>query len=305
MPRPRQTTTSSEDPEPGGASPPRAAGGPREWQVFTASARGAAHQAASLPNQDAVAWRGDAVTSGGGLSIAVADGHGDPRHSRSDRGARLAVQVGCSVARGLEDAGRGGDVEARDSRIRTQLVPGVVAGWRAAVEADLVSDPLSPLEMRSSQLGDDAVIAYGSTLLLALVTGGRLVLAQIGDGDIVLVDTIGRVTAPVPRDPAIQGRFTTSLCQADAVSSFRLVVLDTVELPVAVLLLASDGFGNSQAADAWQGPVGQDLLRFARDHGPAWLGRQLPAWAARCASEGSGDDTTLALLVRDELRRRA
>jgi hypothetical protein len=76
-------------------------------------------------------------------------------------------------------------------------------------------------------------------------------------------------------------------------------VLDLGEMPLLAVLLATDGFGNAQAADPWQPGVGQDLARFARDHDPDWFERQVPAWAERCASaDGSADDTTIALLLR-------
>ena len=65
------------------------------WLALTASQRGAAHQAAGLPNQDAVAEHqiGPDV-----LVAAVADGHGHRRHFRSARGSQLAVAVACEAA---------------------------------------------------------------------------------------------------------------------------------------------------------------------------------------------------------------
>ncbi len=68
------------------------------------------------------------------------------------------------------------------------------------------------------------------------------------------------------------------------------------------MLLASDGFGNAQAADPWQQPVGADLVTFAQERGVAWMRQQVPLWAKLCASaEGSGDDTALALLLSGDL----
>jgi len=70
----------------------------RPWLVLTASQLGAAHQAAGLPNQDAVAAhqiRPDVLVA------AVADGHGHRRHFRSARGSRLAVAIACGAAQEL------------------------------------------------------------------------------------------------------------------------------------------------------------------------------------------------------------
>lgn len=70
------------------------------WIVLTASERGAAHIAASTPNQDSVAV--DRAGTGG-VVTAVADGHGHSRHLRSARGSSLAVGIGCRVGQELAD----------------------------------------------------------------------------------------------------------------------------------------------------------------------------------------------------------
>jgi hypothetical protein len=95
---------------------------------------------------------------------------------------------------------------------------------------------------------------------------------------------------------------TTSLCQADAVASFRTGTHDLRQVPLATLLLATDGYGNSQAEEPWQPGVGRDLAELAAEHDHHWFEQQVPGWARRCASaEGSGDDTTIALLLRPKV----
>src|SRR5437660_261399 len=79
------------------------------WQVITGSARGAAHRASGLPNQDAVASQ----DGPGGVVVAVADGHGHIRHFRSADGAALAVEVACQVAR-EPAAGRAADTTGQN-----------------------------------------------------------------------------------------------------------------------------------------------------------------------------------------------
>ena len=71
---------------------------------------------------------------------------------------------------------------------------------------------------------------------------------------------------------------------------------------LAALLLATDGYGNSQAEEPWQPGVGRDLAELAAEHDHHWFEQQVPGWAQRCASaEGSGDDTTIALLLRPKV----
>lgn len=256
---------------------------------------------AGRPLQDAAGFAADPADGGRWLALAVADGHGGPRHFRSARGSELAVEAGLGLAgeTGLRFAA-GETPEALRSAARAGVAE-LIHQWRRAVAEDLLENPLTEGEQRLLAAAD-VTIAYGSTLLLAVVASPWLVLCQVGDGDIVMVGTDGTASAPVPRDPRLDGQSTTSLCQPDAVDAFRVAVVNLRASAIAALLLATDGFGNAQTADPWYQPVGGDLLRLAQEHGINWMSERLPVWAARCASsEGSGDDTALALLLREEV----
>jgi hypothetical protein len=266
------------------------------WQVITGSARGSSHRASGLPNQDAVASQG----APGGVVVAIADGHGHVRHFRRADGAALAVDVACRVASravaGLVAQDTGADQAARAGR---ELARAVVAGWRSAVAGQLETRPYTAEEQSILDLAADTpVIPYGATLLVAVIAGRWLVCAQIGDGDMVAVRPDGSSFSPVAGDDRLDGRRTTSLCQPDALASFRTSAHDLCEVPLAALLLATDGYGNALAAEPWQPGVGRDLARLAADRDQRWFGQEVPGWAQRCASaDGSGDDATIALLL--------
>ncbi len=272
------------------------------WRVITGSARGAAHRASGLPNQDAVGSQ----DGPGGVVAAIADGHGHSRHFRSADGAALAVDVACRVASrvtaGLA-AGAGGDEAASGdeaaARAGQELARAVVADWRSAVAGQLEVRPYTTEEQFMLDLaGDTPVIPYGSTLLVAMIAGRWLVCAQIGDGDMLAVRADGSSFSPVAGDDRLDGRRTTSLCQPDALASFRTSAHDLSQVSLAALLLATDGYGNALADEPWQPGVGRDLARLIAGHDPAWFGQEVPGWAQHCASaEGSGDDTTIALLL--------
>ena len=177
-------------------------------------------------------------------------------------------------------------------------MPAIVQRWREAVLADVKADPFTEAEQAHRHQGDDATIAYGSTLLLGMVLRDWLILAQIGDGDVVGVRADGRSVLPVPTDPQLDGLVTTSLCGLDPRSDFRVAVVDTVRSPLLAVLLATDGYGNAQVVDAWPAAFSEDLAWMLRDRDLQWLASQLPSWAARCASsDGSADDTTVALMI--------
>jgi serine/threonine protein phosphatase PrpC len=281
----------SPQPEPGAPQP-------GAWRVLTATERGAAHHAMGLPNQDAVKALENGPRS---AVVAVADGHGHHRHFRSARGSQLAVAAACQAVPELTAtlAGLTG-VEAAEivRRIHQVLVPAVTVRWREAVGEDLAAEPITPEEEPSRSPGDDPVIAYGTTLLVAAVWGEWLLLAQIGDGDILGITPDGGALLPVPGDPLLDGRHTTSLCSPGAEHSFRAAAVSTALTPLLGVLLATDGYANAQAADGWEDEVGADLAGVISTHPPEWLASQLPVWAGRCASlDGSGDDTTIALLL--------
>jgi hypothetical protein len=271
------------------------------WRVFTAVVRGAAHEIAGRPLQDAAGFATSQPGDARWLALAVADGHGGHPHFRSARGSELAIEAALDLAAQFGPRFPAAPAGARVYHAaRQDLVPGLIGRWRQAVAADLADNPLTGDE-QLMLAADDPIIAYGSTLLLAVLAAPWLVLCQIGDGDMVLVGADGIAGVPVPHDPRLDGHSTTSLCQADATDSFRIAVVDLPASPIAALLLATDGFGNAQTADPWYQPVGGDLARLAAERGADWVGAQLPVWAARCASaEGSGDDTALALLLPDQ-----
>ncbi len=266
------------------------------WQVITGSARGAAHRASGLPNQDAVASQ----DGPGGVVVAIADGHGHIRHFRSADGAALAVGVACRVAShaaaGLA-ADATGDEEA--ALAGQGLARAVVADWRSAVADQLEVRPYTAEEQSIlDRAADTPVVPYGSTLLVAVIAARWLVCAQIGDGDMLAVRPDGSSFVPVAGDDRLDGRRTTSLCQPDALASFRTGAHDLREVPLAALLLATDGYGNAQADEPWQPSVGRDLAELAACRDRHWFGQEVPGWAQRCASaEGSGDDATIALLL--------
>ena len=266
------------------------------WLALTASQLGAAHQARGLPNQDAVAARQVRPEV---LVVAVADGHGHRRHFRSARGSQLAVTVACEAAQELAARLDGYRTAAPiESEALGTLVPAITGEWRDAVREDVAADPFTPREQASRGGGDDPLIAYGSTLLLAIAGRRWLVLVQIGDGDIMGIQPDGRPLLPVPRDPSLDGQLTTSLCGPRAEDEFRVAVVDTSTTPLLGVMLATDGYGNAQVADPWTDAVSTDLAELINDRPPEWLAGQLPLWASRCASaDGSADDTTIALLI--------
>jgi hypothetical protein len=261
------------------------------WSAVGATARGALHVRTGLANQD---HHGGTVLDAApdGLAIAVADGHGDARCVRADVGARLAVSAALRAARALPAHALPGDVlPGRDSAVPAELADRIVTGWRAEVSAHRRQHPLAA---GAATNGD--VEAYGATLLLAIVLADHLTLVQIGDGDVLLVRADGSVRCPVPARPACAAGATDSLAADDAASAAAGVVIE-LDPAHELVLLATDGYGNSFAEREWWHDLGADYVRLVREHGLPWLGGQLPAWLHESAQAG-GDDATVMVAAR-------
>jgi len=268
------------------------------WGAATASVRGGSHERDGRPNQDAVR-----VVQGGGSTLglvaAVCDGHGGERYVRSDVGSRLGAEVACEVGRrALDQLGPAPSPEAVRTQLSGPLAQAIVGKWRERVLDDLGRRSFTDAERAraGAPLDAEPLIAYGCTLLLAVVAQSWIGLLQIGDGDVTAVRD-NQADAPVPSDDRLVGGETTSLCLPTAVDDARISVL-TEPLP-SVLILTSDGYANSFASPTWRTDAGVDLRDHVVHLGLDEVETRLPGWLADSAAAG-GDDVSMALIARVE-----
>jgi serine/threonine protein phosphatase PrpC len=262
------------------------------WRVFGRTVRGASHRRRQTPNQDALAWTN---TPSGQLALAVADGHGSSACFRSRTGSELAVKTALEL---IADFSAHLDFSRQYlDDVEVELKDQLVTRWRDAVADDLSRNPFSAEELAEAKR--TPWTPYGSTLLAALAGESQLFLLQIGDGDILLVSSDGRVTRPWPRDTRLLGVETTSLCTEDAASNIRLRVEPLQPDSPRLVVLCTDGYSNSFRAESGFLKVGADLLEILDEDGFESIERDLEGWLEEASSLGSGDDVTLGLLFRD------
>jgi len=251
------------------------------WTAGGRSARGARHERDGKPNQDAIAVMQSPVAL-----VAVADGHGSPRCTRSDVGAALAVAVARDVLPAFAD-------DARElTALRAELAERVVATWRARVSAHLDVHPLGADE--AALVDAPAVRAYGATLVAAVAHGDTLVALQIGDGDAWLAgaDATRRL---IPRDLRFALNGTASLCMNDAAGEVRVVRV-AVARP-ALAIIATDGYARPMATDDDFARAQQALFDRVSAHGLAAVLDALPVELAGASAHG-GDDVTVGMVYR-------
>lgn len=279
------------------------------WKAVHACIRGSSHQRLGLPNQDAALC---AVSPGAQGTVAVAvvsDGHGSPRHFRSQVGSSLAVSTVAGTLQSFlrESVASNGKVPFVPEQVH-ELERKIVSGWLAAVHSDLESNPftqaeLATLEKEDGMDGRAAVesspeVAYGATLLAVGATDRVLLYLQLGDGEILSVSATGTTTRPLPPDDRLIANETTSLCQPEAWKDFRSSWVTKPALP-SLVLLSTDGYANSFGSDQDFLKIGQDYLEIIRAQGIASLAEELPTILTEATQQGSGDDTTLAILQDD------
>jgi serine/threonine protein phosphatase PrpC len=238
--------------------------------------------------------------------MAVADGHGSEKAFRSDRGSKIAVDVMVKRLQQLAEGVRSGDLSL-DEYARDELPQQIVAEWKRRVDENLRGEPLTEDEftimgtkLRPNEnpatviqkIKDHPESAYGSTVLGATIIDSKyLVLLQLGDGDIVVVNSDHTTNKPITEDPRHIGDLTTSLSGGDA-GDMRVIVMEIdPNNPPSTVQLSTDGLSNSFEEAGF--------LKFATDVDAmdnATVNSQLEGWLRHYSDRASGDDITCGLL---------
>jgi hypothetical protein len=254
------------------------------WQVIGDTVRGAVHERNGLPNQDAIYWL-PASGEGSSIVLAVADGHGSARYSRSHIGASFAVESAAHLVHEFINSGADNLSLLKDAT-EDWLPRALVRKWVEVVTDHYNADPLN----------EESVVAYGATLIVAAVSERFALYLQLGDGEILTVSESGEVTQPLTRDDRLIANETTSLCAPDAWRDFRVSFQPFVRSSPALILLSTDGYPNSFRHEAGFFKVGSDILHMIREHGLSMVKENLAGWLGDSTRAGSGDDVTLGML---------
>lgn len=306
---------------------------PTTWQCASESVRGAAHLRANLPNQDAIKLFSQ---SGSGLPtiLAVSDGHGSAKSFRSHKGSLLAVEIAVEVIKELFLDGSFSDRNfSMLETVASELLPQRIAHeWKKAVNRDLDLPEDCPINQKGlacrpnftdeeyqiliqkedakawQTVENNHFIAYGATLLSVLVTERFIIYLQLGDGDILQVDTEGNTTWPLTPDNRLIANQTTSLCMVRAEDEFRVCVeqyspsmrIRARRQVPALILAATDGYANSFSTNEGFSKIGQDYRQMFKESSNNDIRQQLKAILQETSEKGSGDDITLGLIKRIE-----
>lgn len=297
-----------------------------KWRCIGESVKGASHVRSGLPNQDAIRWFPE---SGIGLPLilAVSDGHGSAKSFRSDRGSRFAVETAIKVIQEFFLSSQSSDINfsALKDAAQRLLPPRLVNEWRKAVNKDLglsendeekltnkpnfTDEEKQILVDKDGEAAWQAVennyfLAYGATVLAVLVTEFFIVYIQLGDGDILEVDSKGNTTRPLERDPNLIANETTSLCMNKAWNEFQIHLEQypkgTPKQMPALILVSTDGYSNSFSTDEGFFKIGQDYRQMFKSNLTEEVRQKLEGFLQETSEKGSGDDITLGMIKRLE-----
>lgn len=194
---------------------------------FAMTRTGASHIADERPCQDASC----SGRYGDYAFAVVADGHGNRRHFRSDRGSTIACDVAKNAICAFLDADAP-ETEALEARL-DRMKETICTAWLDAVTEDFQEHPWSEAELEEmrgllteEQMarlldGTDAAIAYGSTLCAVFTHPEGWTAIQLGDGGFARIGPDGSYDWHMPESRVNQGNRTASLCMKTPMRDFR------------------------------------------------------------------------------------
>ena len=281
-----------------------------KYKMICASVQGARHIRHGQPCEDC----GKVYESESCSIFAVADGHGDPNCPRSRFGSEAACDTAVNelkdfsgaISENCWDERLTGGGKELEGMVR-HLVSSIMAKWIQTVNEDLEASPLTEEERAACDTwlerydrGENLEHIYGTTLIAGLRTEKYLLLLQQGDGRCDVFDAAGDVTQPIPWDERCFANVTTSLCEEDAVQSFRYCVIDMEKNPPAACLAGSDGVEDSFFSMDLMHSYYRDLLIYAAENGMEALRQHLADTLPDFTARGSGDDVTICGFIDTE-----
>lgn len=262
--------------------------------LFSCSRPGARHRREGAPSQDASATWSSNMVWGSYLALAIADGHGDERHDLSHFGAAIAVQTALDQVRDFFyhfKLGEEGSSSLFKRNFRVDFPRRLGNEWRKGVLQDArirFGDKL-PAVVPSH---DTLFSRYGTTLLTAVITSDEILLAQIGDGDILFVGEDDQIMRPFKQDEIGVITETHSLASPNTFQHWQTAVFERAT--GGMLFMATDGLSNA-VADGELASVALRLRNWIQEYGFDRVSVALPEWLDRFSEEGSGDDVTLGI----------
>lgn len=276
-------------------------------QALVTSPTGASHLDKGLPCQDACMVSQQFYRGQPYMVLAVADGHGSEKYSRSDIGSHLAMEAVHQAATELVMA----LVDAKEKHptnwlqyvrkdINQRFQQNLINIWKQKVIAHATEYP-EPNVIADSEV---SMSRYGTTVVVAISFDGWLIFGGLGDSAIYVVyENNNTLTAmerlATTKDSNSVGLGTDSMISSHAVYAWRTEIMQEItalpqgDLTLKMLLLTSDGMPDS-LTDPKKSV--QSIYENTQAQGIDWLQSILPQQLAQWSKDGVGDDMGMVLL---------
>lgn len=272
------------------------------YKAYNFTVIGASHKKERKPCQDASI----SLNSEDYILTAVCDGHGGEDYFRSDRGSDFAVKAvkQCMSDRDiLPMLTRYADDEERINEMLVQLEKSIISTWNDLVEQDYANEPFSDEELENVDprmrfryaIGEKIECAYGTTMLVNVITDDFWFGIHIGDGECVTVDGEGVFAHPIPHDDNCVYNYTTSICDRTAIYNMRHHF--STQLPQA-LFIASDGVDNCFVNDEKMHDFYSMIMKSFESTEESLAILELLEYLPRMSQKGSGDDISLGIILK-------
>lgn len=283
-------------------------GNKMQVKAFHLSAQGASHIKRNKECQDA-----SFSCCGEDYALAVVcDGHGGDDYVRSASGAAYACQAAAEcMMKFLRDMDKSAFMTLEKEREEQifQLEASIINAWNTSVSRHYADHPFTPEEeailsprARKRYLEEKKIeSAYGTTMIVVVLTRDYWLGLQVGDGRCVVVDRDGDFSQPIPWNEKCFLNVTTSICDSDAIDNFRHCYSSV--LPAAVLI-GSDGVDDCFSNEAQLNQLYKTVLYSFANSSFEDAMKELDDYLPRLSEKGSGDDVSIsAILDMDAIKQ--
>lgn len=268
-------------------------------KAFHTSAKGSSHIKNNTVCQDA-SW---SDCNDKRSIVIVADGHGNKRYCRSDKGSQFAVNCAAEVIdEFLENTSEQDWHEIKYNDTLTKLCNCIIARWHTAIEKSVEENPFTEEELKDIPQkyaqdyldGINIAKAYGTTLIAVFTVGERCFGIHIGDGKCVALYEDGSINEPIPWDEDCIFNITTSLCDESASEKFRYAEIIN---PVAVFI-GTDGIDDTYGTGLHYFYL--NVVNMMQTQGYESTVKYLDGYMSTISENGSHDDVSLAAVINNE-----
>lgn len=264
-------------------------------QIYGECVRGESHIRKGIECQDS---KKVLVLENGTIIIAVADGHGSSQCPFSKSGSMIATNVFCDIiCKLLErfDKDINGLGQYLSCDCKYELAREVEAEWKKRVYKAYLKRKLKNTANESKITDKQSVYKqYGTTLLGLLLTSEFVFAFQLGDGDIMYINT--EKTESIIEPEKILGIETHSLCKDDAWKKTETFFSLRNNIDSECLyLLSTDGFSNSHKTSHDFYLTCKEYLTMIKEYGFDTVSANLKSWLKETSKLGCGDDITVVM----------